>query len=78
MDIHELHLSPREQKTLETQGFDTVEKIALSGRDDLGLGKKKGDSIIQRARNVILTRRASCKIPRGVGVGHSFNSLQLV
>jgi len=29
MDIRELNLSPREQRTLESMGFTNVEKIAL-------------------------------------------------
>ena len=53
MDIRELNLSPREQRTLESMGFTNLEKIALSYRDDLGLGKTKGDAIIQRARNLL-------------------------
>jgi len=53
MDIRELNLSPREQRTLESIGFTSVEKIALCYRDDLGLGKTKGEAIIQRARNLL-------------------------
>ena len=53
MDIRELNLSPREQRTLESMGFTNVEKIALCYRDDLGLGKAKGDAIIQRAKNLL-------------------------
>lgn len=53
MDIRELNLSPREQRTLESMGFTSVEKIALSYRGDLGLGKAKGDAIIQRAKNLL-------------------------
>jgi hypothetical protein len=56
MDIGELGITSREQKTLERMGFDSVEKIALSHRDDLGLGKAKGDSVIQRARNILANR----------------------
>jgi len=56
MDIRELNLSPREQRTLESMGFDTVEKIALCKRDDFGLGKAKGESVIQRAWNILANR----------------------
>jgi len=59
MDIRELSLSPREQRTLESMGFDTVEKIALCKRDDLGLGKAKGDAIIKRAWNILANRSLS-------------------
>ena len=56
MDIRELKLSPREQRTLETTGFSSIEKIALCYRDDLGLGNAKGEAIIQRARNLLAYR----------------------
>jgi hypothetical protein len=38
MDIQELNLSPREQRTLESMGFTTLERLALCYRDELGLG----------------------------------------
>lgn len=53
MDIQELNLPPREQKTLESMGFTTLERIALCYRDELGFGKGKGDAIIQRARSIL-------------------------
>jgi glycine cleavage system aminomethyltransferase T len=37
MDIQELNLSPREQRTLESMGFTTLERLALCYRDELGL-----------------------------------------
>lgn len=57
MDIAKLNLTPREQRTLETMGFDSVEKIALCWRDELGLGKAKGEAIIYRARNILAYER---------------------
>lgn len=56
MNIKELNLAPREQRTLESQGFDTLEKIALCRRDDLGMSKSKGDEIIQRVWNTLASR----------------------
>lgn len=53
MDIQELNIAPREQRTLESMGFTTLERIALCYRDELGLGKGKGDAIIQRARSIL-------------------------
>ena len=53
MDIRELNLTPREQRILESMGFDNVEKIAACYGDDLGLGKSKGKGIVQRARNLL-------------------------
>ncbi len=56
MDIRELNLSSREERTLESMGFTSVERIALCYRDDLGLGKTRGDAIIQRAKNILANR----------------------
>ena len=53
MELNKLNLTPREQRILESMGFDSVEKVALSTRDDLGLGKGKGGNIVQRARNIL-------------------------
>lgn len=53
MNVTELNLSPREQRMLESMGFNSLEKIALCDRDDLGLGKKKGEAIIERARRIL-------------------------
>lgn len=53
MDIRELNLPPREQRILESMGFNSVEKIAPCYGDDLGLGKSKGKAIVQRARNLL-------------------------
>jgi len=39
-NIAYLNLTTREQQILETMGLDTIEKIALSHREDLGLGKR--------------------------------------
>jgi hypothetical protein len=42
MDIRDLNLSPRGQRTPESVGFGAVEKVALCYRDNLGLmGKEK-------------------------------------
>jgi len=57
MDIIKLNLSPREQRMLESMGLDTVEKIALRNRDELGLGRGKGEAIINRARNLLAYER---------------------
>ena len=53
MDIRELKLTPREQKALESMGFNTVEKVALCYGEDLGLGKKTGNAIVQKAKNTL-------------------------
>ena len=53
MDIRELNLYPREQRTLEKMGLSTLERIVLCYRDELGLGKAKGDAIIQRAKSML-------------------------
>ena len=53
MELERLRLRPQEQKMLEDMGLNTVEKVSLCWRDDLGLGKRKGDDIITRARNVL-------------------------
>ena len=53
MELNKLNLTPREKRILESMCFDSVEKVALSARDDLGLGKGKGGNIIQRARNIL-------------------------
>ena len=55
MDIRELNLSPGEQRTLQSMGFTTLERIALCYRDELGLGKGKGDAIIQRTRSILFS-----------------------
>lgn len=57
MDLTKLNLSPREQRTLENMGLDTVEKVTLRWRDELGLGKGKGDAILNRARNLLAYER---------------------
>lgn len=57
MDLSKLNLTPREQRTLEAMGFDSIEKIAVCWRDQLGLGKAKGDAIISRARNILAYER---------------------
>ena len=54
MDIRELNLTLREQKTLESMGFNTVEKVAVCHRDELGLGKAKGNEITQRAIRLLV------------------------
>ena len=59
MDIRELNLSLREEKTLESMGFTTLESIALRYRDELGLGKQKGDAVIQRARSILAHQRVT-------------------
>ena len=56
MDIRELGVTTREQKFLESMGFNSIEKIALCNGDDLGIGKAKGKSVIQRARNILANR----------------------
>jgi DNA replicative helicase MCM subunit Mcm2 (Cdc46/Mcm family) len=53
MDISKLNLPPFEQRTLESTGFATVEQIALCYGEELGLGRKKGDAIVARARNLL-------------------------
>lgn len=53
MELTKLRLSPQERKILEDMGLNTVEKISLCCRDELGLGKRKGDDIITRARNML-------------------------
>ena len=52
MELNKLNLPQGDQRTLEEMGFDSVEKIALSSEDKLGLGKK-GGRIVQRARNTL-------------------------
>jgi hypothetical protein len=53
VDIRELNLTPREQKALESMGFNTVERVALCYGEDLGLGKKTGNAIVQKAKNTL-------------------------
>jgi len=53
MDIQELNLPPSEQRILEKMGLSTLEMIVLRYRDELGLGKSKGDAIIQRAKSIL-------------------------
>ena len=57
MELSKLHLRPQEQRTLEDMGLDNVEKIALSWRDDLSLGKARGDAIVNRARTLLAYER---------------------
>jgi hypothetical protein len=56
MDLQELNLPAREERILESMGFSSLEKIAVCHRDELGLGRARGDAIIQRARNMLVSR----------------------
>ena len=53
MDIRELNLTPRQQKALESMGFNTVGRVAICDGWELGLGHKTGDAIVQKARNTL-------------------------
>ena len=53
MELHKLNLSPREQRILESIGINSVERVATSTDEELSLGRKKGEAIIQRARGML-------------------------
>ena len=55
-DIALLGLSPTDRIKLESMGIIGLEQIALHNRDSLGMGKAKGDSIIQRTWNILANR----------------------
>jgi len=57
MDLSKLNLTPREQRTLENMGMDSVEKIAVRWRDELSLGKARGDAVVNRARTLLAYER---------------------
>jgi DNA replicative helicase MCM subunit Mcm2 (Cdc46/Mcm family) len=57
MDLMKLDLSPREQHILESMGLDTVEKVALRYGHELGLSERKGETIVNRARNLVAYER---------------------
>ena len=52
-DISLLGLSPTDRGKLESMGIISLEQISLHDRDSLGMGKTKGDNIIQRAWNIL-------------------------
>lgn len=55
-DLTTLGVGPSDRKKLESMGFTTLEQIALMRRHGLGMGKQKGDALIQRARNILANR----------------------
>jgi DNA replicative helicase MCM subunit Mcm2 (Cdc46/Mcm family) len=55
-DIDLLHLRLDELRKLEASGISTLEQIALMSRYDLGLGKNRGDQIVQAAQNILANR----------------------
>ncbi|MEM2900687.1 MAG: hypothetical protein QXT63_07830 [Thermoplasmata archaeon] len=55
-DLTLLGVGISDRKKLESMGFTTLEQIAVMNRYDLGMGKQKGDTLIQRARNIIANK----------------------
>jgi hypothetical protein len=53
MSLSKLNLSPKEEALLVSMGFDTLEKIALSQSQELGLGRKRGEAVQERARHIL-------------------------
>jgi MoxR-like ATPase len=52
--LSRLELPSREETLLMSSGFDTLEKIAAAtSSDDLGLGRRRGDTIQERARRML-------------------------
>lgn len=49
-----LSLRPDEERKLRAMGIRTVEQVAIMSKWDLGLGERRGASVIQTARNVLL------------------------
>ncbi len=49
-------VKPNERRKLESMGFITLEQIALLDRDSLGMGKQRGDALIQSAWNILANR----------------------
>lgn len=56
-DLSILGVNPKERELLETMGFISIEQIALIDRYTLGLGKQRGDVLIQRARNILANEK---------------------
>ncbi|MBI2867116.1 MAG: hypothetical protein HYX97_02125 [Chloroflexi bacterium] len=52
-DLGLLGVGPSDRKKLEAMGFTTLEQIVLLDRYALGLGKEKGDALVQRAANIL-------------------------
>ncbi len=55
-DLSILSVSPSDRRNLERMGFTTLYQIALQSRYSLGLGKQRGDTLVQRARNILANR----------------------
>ena len=55
-DLTTLGVGASDRSKLESMGFTTLEQIALMDRYSLGMGKQKGDALIQRARNIFANR----------------------
>ena len=51
--LEQLHLSPKEFAQLEAMGISTLEQLALSNSNDLGMGKSKGEALITRSQNIL-------------------------
>ena len=51
-----LGVGPTDRKKLEAMGFTTLEQIVLLDRYSLGMGKDKGDALVQRAANILATK----------------------
>jgi DNA replicative helicase MCM subunit Mcm2 (Cdc46/Mcm family) len=51
-----LGLRPDEEKKLKAMGIRTLEQVAIMSKWDLGLGERRGASVIQTARNILLGR----------------------
>ncbi|MEM2921851.1 MAG: hypothetical protein QXF26_05990 [Candidatus Bathyarchaeia archaeon] len=49
-----LGLRPDEERKLKAMGIRTLEQVAIMSKWDLGLGERRGASVIQTARNVLL------------------------
>ena len=51
-----LHLSPKDVAQLDAMAIATLEQLALSNGDSLGMGKSKGNVLITRSQNVLAGR----------------------
>lgn len=51
--LDELRLGPKDVAQLEAMGITTLEQLAQTNRNDLGMGRSKGDGLITRAQNIL-------------------------
>ena len=52
-DLSILGVVPSDRKKLENMGITKIDQIAIMSETSLGMGRSKGNTLIQRARNII-------------------------